>query len=63
MTGTFGVRVVEEGCKELKEALKWVNTKKRMPVCRLCESEAFDAIDGLYYCQNCGTQSQVSGFS
>ena len=31
-----------------------------MPVCVLCESETFDAIDGLYYCQNCGTQSQVS---
>ncbi|KAJ7385586.1 TATA box-binding protein-associated factor RNA polymerase I subunit B [Desmophyllum pertusum] len=29
-----------------------------MPVCELCEAESFDLIDGLYYCQSCGTQSQ-----
>lgn len=29
-----------------------------MPVCVLCESETFDSIDGLYFCQSCGTQSQ-----
>lgn len=31
-----------------------------MPVCVLCESETFDSIDGLYFCQSCGTQSQVN---
>lgn len=29
-----------------------------MPFCALCESETFDSIDGLYFCQSCGTQSQ-----
>ena len=32
----------------------------KMPVCVLCEGENFDSIDGLYFCQGCGTQSQVS---
>ena len=32
----------------------------KMPACVLCESETFDCIDGLYFCQSCGTQSQVS---
>ena len=31
-----------------------------MPVCAICESVNFDSIDGLYFCQGCGTQSQVS---
>ncbi|XP_058958293.2 TATA box-binding protein-associated factor RNA polymerase I subunit B isoform X1 [Pocillopora verrucosa] len=29
-----------------------------MPSCVLCDGEVFDCIDGLYYCQSCGTQSQ-----
>lgn len=33
-----------------------------MPVCELCEAESFDLIDGLYYCQSCGTQSQVNRY-
>ena len=33
---------------------------KNMPVCVLCEGESFDCTDGLYYCQTCGTQSQVN---
>ena len=34
-----------------------------MPVCVLCEGENFDSIDGLYFCQSCGTQSQVSVYA
>ncbi len=31
-----------------------------MPVCILCGSETFDEHDGLYFCDKCGTQSQVN---
>lgn len=29
-----------------------------MPVCVPCGSKIFDSLDGLYYCRECGTQSQ-----
>ena len=40
--------------------VKWRQIWKKMPSCVLCDGEVFDCIDGLYYCQSCGTQSQVT---
>ena len=36
-----------------------------MSECVVCGSGDFDLFDGLYFCSDCGTQSQVSknGFS
>ena len=31
-----------------------------MPVCVLCGEGSFDELDGQYFCNICGTQSQVS---
>ena len=30
-----------------------------MPTCVLCGSETFDEFDGHFFCESCGTQSQV----
>lgn len=30
-----------------------------MPECIVCGSEDFDLLDGLFFCTDCGTQSQV----
>ena len=53
---------------EFEETIRWaIHDKsemeanlKKMPSCVLCDGEVFDCIDGLYYCQSCGTQSQVT---
>ena len=29
-------------------------------MCVICNSQNFDVMDGLYFCTQCGTQSQVS---
>ena len=34
-----------------------------MPECAVCGGGEFDLSDGLFFCSECGTQSQVSAYS
>ena len=33
--------------------------KQQSAECAVCGNAAFDLLDGLYFCSDCGTQSQV----
>ena len=42
-----------------KTTLKLMAQQQQQAECVVCGNAAFDLLDGLYFCSECGTQSQV----
>ena len=36
-----------------------MDERQQQTECAVCGNAAFDLLDGLYFCSDCGTQSQV----